>query len=106
MTSLRKIRLDLATPPEVAIRAALAAVEAMPADVRLTTASMHIQSALDCVATYVDEQMVSAGLDDGTSLADTRVVRDRWRADFEEKQRAYAAVYEELENLKLSLAAK
>lgn len=106
MTILRKIRLDLATPTEVALRAALRAVEAMPADVRLTEACVHVSAALDIVSRYVDEQMVNAGLDDGTSLADTRVVRDRWRADFEKKQRAYAAVYEELEDLKQSIVAK
>lgn len=57
MTIPRKIRLDLATPPEVALRAALAAVEAMPADVRLTHASNCISDALRSVGDYVDEQM-------------------------------------------------
>lgn len=53
---------------------------------------------------FVDARRIVLGL--LAELDETRVVRDRWRADFEEKQRAYAAVYGELENLKLSLAAK
>ena len=52
----RRIRLDLATPPEVAIRAAMAAVERMAADTRLTEAVMHLSMALERVADYVDEQ--------------------------------------------------
>jgi len=63
MTIPRKIRLDLATPPEVALRAALAAVEAMPADTRLTAASLKVQEALDLVSTYVNEQMRNVSLD-------------------------------------------
>jgi len=46
MTIPRKIRLDLMTPPEVALRAAMAAVEAMPADTRLTNASVKVGEAL------------------------------------------------------------
>lgn len=57
MTTPRKIRLDLATPPEVALRAAMAAVEAMPPDTRLTMAGLKVQEALDLVSAYVDEQM-------------------------------------------------
>lgn len=53
----RRIRSDLATPPEVAIRTALAAVEAMPPDVRLTEASVLISKALEWVSDYVNEQM-------------------------------------------------
>ena len=53
----RRIRLDLMTPPEVAIRAAMAAVEAMPASVRLTNAGIALGKALDLVSDYVDEQM-------------------------------------------------
>jgi hypothetical protein len=37
---------------------------------------------------------------------DVAAERDRWKADYEEKSIAYAAVYGELENLKRSLAAK
>ena len=69
MTIHRKIRLDLATPTEVAIRTAMAAVEDMGADVRLTQAGQHLQRALDAVASYVDEQMRSVTLSDDTDLS-------------------------------------
>ena len=62
MTTPRKCRLDLATPPEVALREALGAVEAMPADVRLTKAGQKIVEALDLVGDYVDDQMRYVGL--------------------------------------------
>ena len=58
----RRIRLDLATPPEIALRAALAAVEAMPADPRLTEASNHVSSALNLVGRYIDEQICKTEL--------------------------------------------
>ena len=71
MSIPRKIRLDLMTPPEVALRAALAAVEGMPADVRLTQASMKVSEALDLVSAYVDEQMRNVTLgNDGTTTSD------------------------------------
>jgi hypothetical protein len=69
MTIARKIRLDLATPTEVVIRAAMAAVEDMGADVRLTEAGQHLQRALDSVASYVDEQMRAVTLSDDTALS-------------------------------------
>ena len=53
----RRCRIDLATPPEVAIRAAIAAVEAMPPDVRLTNALISLSEALELVADHVNEQM-------------------------------------------------
>ena len=62
MTIPRKIRLDLMTPPEVALRAAMAAVEAMPADTRLTNASVKVGEALALVSDYVDEQMRGVSL--------------------------------------------
>jgi hypothetical protein len=52
----RRLRIDLATPPEVAIRAAMGAVEKMPADVRLTNAGIKLGEALALVNDYVDEQ--------------------------------------------------
>ena len=61
----RKIRLDLATPPEVAIRAAMTAVEAMSADVRLTNAGHALGKALELVSDYVDEQMGTVSMDPG-----------------------------------------
>lgn len=57
MSTPRKIRLDLATPPEVAIRAAMHAVEAMGADPRLTSAIQHLSTALDFVSAHVDDEM-------------------------------------------------
>ncbi len=63
MSIPRKIRLDLATPPEVTIRAAMTAVEAMPADVRLSKAGMRLSEALDLVSDYVDEQMRSVDIE-------------------------------------------
>lgn len=50
----RRIRIDLATPEEMAIRNAIAAVEAMGADVRLTQATILLDQALSKVADYVD----------------------------------------------------
>ena len=57
MTIPRTCQLDLATPPEVALREALRAVEAMPADVRLTHAGQKIVEALDLVGDYVNDQL-------------------------------------------------
>ena len=57
MSIPRKIRLDLATPPEVAIRAAMTAVESMSAHPRLSRAGLLLSQALDLVSDYVDEQM-------------------------------------------------
>lgn len=62
MTIPRRIRLDLATPPEVAIRAAIAAVEALTPDSRLTQALGALGQALDHVSTYVDEKMRAVDL--------------------------------------------
>jgi len=62
MTIPRKCRIDLATPPEVALRTALEAVEAMPADTRLTNAGQKIVEALDLVGDYVNDQMRYVGL--------------------------------------------
>lgn len=50
----RRIRIDQQTPAEAAIRAAIAAVEALPADVRLTNAVISLQAARESVADYVD----------------------------------------------------
>lgn len=51
----RRNRLDKNTPTELAIRAAIDAVEAMPADVRLTDAIVLLGAALESVADFVDE---------------------------------------------------
>lgn len=53
-TPPRRIRIDLQTPAEGAIRAAMDAVEALPPDVRLTDAVVLLGKALDRVADFVD----------------------------------------------------
>lgn len=50
----RRCRLDLMTPAELAIVAAMDAVEALPADVRLTDAVVLLAKARDRVADFVD----------------------------------------------------
>lgn len=50
----RRSRIDLSTPAENAIRAAIAEVEAAGADVRLTEAVNLLTSARERVADYVD----------------------------------------------------
>jgi hypothetical protein len=50
----RRCRFDLSTPAELAIRAAVDAVEALPADVRLTTAVILLGQAREAVADFVD----------------------------------------------------
>ena len=51
----RRCRIDLATPVENAIRDARQMVEAMPADVRLTDATVALGHALDRVADYLED---------------------------------------------------
>ena len=53
----RRIRIDLLTPAEVAIREAIIAVENAGADVRLTEAIGLLTDAKNKVADYVDEQI-------------------------------------------------
>lgn len=50
----RRIRTDLFTPEERAITHAHAAVEALPADIRLTHAGQKLLEARELVADYVD----------------------------------------------------
>ncbi len=50
----RRIRIDLQTPAEAAIRAAVDAVEALPPDVRLTEAVKLLGAAREKVSDYVD----------------------------------------------------
>lgn len=50
----RRIRLDQNSAAELAIRSAIHAVEALPADVRLTDAVVLLQEARENVADYVD----------------------------------------------------
>lgn len=52
----RRIRLDLNTPAELAIRNAMQEVEKSGSDPKLTDAIIHLQDALNSVADYVDEK--------------------------------------------------
>lgn len=52
----RRIRLDLNTPAELAIRAAIDAVEAAGAHVLLTEAVILLSQAREKVADYVDRK--------------------------------------------------
>jgi hypothetical protein len=51
---LRRVRLDLNTPAELAIFKAMQEVEKAGADVRLTEATMLLAKAKDCVADFID----------------------------------------------------
>jgi hypothetical protein len=55
--TMRQARIDLATPAEQKIREAMAAVEALPADTRLTNAVIALSAALENVGAYVNEQL-------------------------------------------------
>ena len=50
----RRIRVDLMSKAELAIRNAINVVEEMPADVRLTDAVILLGKAKDRVADYID----------------------------------------------------
>lgn len=50
----RRVRLELQTPAEAAIRAAIAAVENVGADPRLTESVILLGKALDRLADFVD----------------------------------------------------
>lgn len=50
----RRIDVTQLSPAETAIRSAMIAVEEMPADTRLTEATIHLQRARDKVADYID----------------------------------------------------
>lgn len=53
----RRIRIDLMTPAELAIRNAMIAVEEVGADPLLTDAVILLQQARDKVADYVDRNL-------------------------------------------------
>lgn len=59
----RRIRVDLRTTTEKLIADAHAAVEAMPADVRLTNACIKLMEAQDLVASYINEQLRGVSID-------------------------------------------
>lgn len=54
----RRVRIDLSTPAEIAIRNAMNEVEKMTADTRLTDAIIKLQEALCHVSDYVDDQII------------------------------------------------
>lgn len=58
----RRARMDQWTVAERAIYDALQAVEAMPADVRLTDAVVLLEAAKDSVADFVDSRTVRRGV--------------------------------------------
>lgn len=51
----RRIHVELLSAAELAIREAVAQVEKMPADVRLTDAVILLQSAREKVADFIDD---------------------------------------------------
>jgi hypothetical protein len=53
----RRCRIDLATPAETAIRAAIAAVEAAGCDVRLTEAINLLAAAQEKVADFIEDEV-------------------------------------------------
>ena len=55
--TLRQARIDLSTPIEQKLRAALRAIEEGPADERMTRASILVSEALENVGDYIDEQL-------------------------------------------------
>lgn len=55
----RRNRIDIATPAETAIRAAIDAVEAAGASVNLTDAVVLLDRAFHKVADHVDEALVA-----------------------------------------------
>lgn len=60
MTIPRRARLELQRPAERAIRGAIHAVEALPADIRLTDAVILLGQAFDKVADFIDETTAAA----------------------------------------------
>ena len=59
----RRNRLEENTDAELAIRAVMLAIEAMPADVRLTDAVVLLGQAREKLADYIDTQQPSATYD-------------------------------------------
>lgn len=55
----RRIQVDKMIPAELAIRAAMAAVEELPPDVRLTDAVVLLAQAQEKVADFVDQTQLS-----------------------------------------------
>lgn len=51
----RRVRLDLLTPPEMAIRNAIDIIEQGPADQRLTDAAVLLQEAAEKVADFLEQ---------------------------------------------------
>jgi hypothetical protein len=73
----RRIRIDMSTPTELAIRAAVDAVEALPADVRLTNAVVLLHQARELVADFVDGVPRADTEGDRQAPNRTEVIRQR-----------------------------
>jgi len=77
---LRRVRLDLNTPAELAIFKAMQEVEKAGADVRLTEATMLLAKAKDCVADFIDgvEQSIppAEGAEQLTKEQFTAIIED------------------------------
>ena len=73
----RRAHLDRFTPAERAIYDAVLAVEALPADARLTDAIVLLQAARDSVADFVDGINQRRFVTDGTPVADNAVAKGR-----------------------------
>ena len=58
----RRNRIDLQTPAEAAVRAAVAEVEALPPNIRLTKAVLLLDEARNKIADYVDSLDDAQGL--------------------------------------------
>ena len=56
-TNLRRNRIDLNTPAELAIRKAMEEVEKLPASEKLTDAVVKLGDALNLVADFVDSRI-------------------------------------------------
>lgn len=60
----RRVRIDLSTPAETAIRLAVSIIENnMPPDVRLTKAQTLLDEARNLVADFIDEQIKGTSYD-------------------------------------------
>jgi hypothetical protein len=80
-TPPRRIQMEKWVPAEKAIREAVLAVEAMPADVRLTDAVVLLQAAKDSVADFVDgidkRRIVTTAMPD-TDLVSRGALREQF----------------------------
>ena len=88
---LRRVRLDLNTPAEMAIFKAMQEVEKAGADVRLTEATMLLAKAKDCVADFIDgvEQSIPPAEGAEQLIRVRNILQDFYRrGDYELEQAA------------------